>query len=195
MWAAFMRRRRLDHSTSSAALSAISRPKLKDTTSRTRHPQKVAAQDPSDKWETSGDYPEQKLSGNTLELKYARQYRDLYTRHWWWRAREQAILQVIRQHLGSSSGLRILDVGCGDGLFFDRLAEFGDVEGLELDEGLVNPQGPHRARIRIAPFDTNFRPSECYSLALLLDVLEHIDNPGEALRHAYSLLAPSGTLL
>jgi SAM-dependent methyltransferase len=96
------------------------------------------------------------ISGNTLELEYARQYRDLYTRHWWWRAREQAILRVIRRRLGSSSGLRILDVGCGDGLFFERLAEFGDVEGVETDKGLVNPQGPFRERIRIAPFDTNF---------------------------------------
>ncbi len=133
--------------------------------------------------------------GVPLEAEYARQYRDFYTRHWWWRAREEAILDVLHRHIPPKAGFRILDVGCGDGLFFDRLAEFGDVEGLELDEGLVNPQGPHRARIRIAPFDTNFRPSECYSLALLLDVLEHIDNPGEALRHAYSLLAPSGTLL
>jgi hypothetical protein len=29
----------------------------------------------------------------------------------------------------------------------------------------------------------------------MLDVLEHLDDPGEALRHAYSLLAPSGALL
>jgi len=130
-----------------------------------------------------------------LELEYARQYRDLYTRHWWWRAREQAILQVIRQHLGSSSGLRILDVGCGDGLFFDRLAEFGDVEGVEPDEGLVNPQGPFREQIRVAPFDTNFRSSAPYLLVLMLDVLEHLNNPGEALRHAHSLLMPGGALL
>lgn len=94
-----------------------------------------------------------------------------------------------------NAGLKILDIGCGDGLFFDRLAEFGDVEGVEPDAGLVNPQGPHRARIQIAPFDNNFRPTESYSLVLMLDVLEHMDNPGYALRHAYSLLAPSGSLL
>lgn len=86
-------------------------------------------------------------------------------------------------------------MGCGDGLFFDRLAEFGHVEGVEPDEGLVNPQGRHRAHIRIAPFDANFRPTEFYSLILMLDVLEHLDNPSEALRHAYSLLTPSGMLL
>lgn len=130
-----------------------------------------------------------------MEPEYARQYRDLYTRHWWWRAREAAILEVLGRHITSRARLRILDVGCGDGLFFDRLAEFGDVEGVEPDEGLVNPQGQHQPRIRIAPFDANFRSTECYSLILMLDVLEHLDNPGEALSHAYSLLTPSGALL
>jgi SAM-dependent methyltransferase len=130
-----------------------------------------------------------------LELEYAHQYRDLYTRHWWWRARERAILQVIRRHQRSRSGLRILDVGCGDGLFFGKLAEFGDVDGVEPDERLVNPQGPFRERIRIAPFDTNFSASASYSLVLMLDVLEHLSNPAEALRHAHSLLEPGGALL
>jgi SAM-dependent methyltransferase len=130
-----------------------------------------------------------------LELEYARQYRDLYTRHWWWRAREEAILGVMRRRFPQNTSLRILDVGCGDGLFFGPLAEFGEVEGVEPDERLVNPKGPYRARIQIAPFDTKFRPPKPYSLLLMLDVLEHLDNPSEALGHAYSLLTPAGGLL
>jgi 2-polyprenyl-3-methyl-5-hydroxy-6-metoxy-1,4-benzoquinol methylase len=133
--------------------------------------------------------------GTTLEQEYARQYRDLYEKHWWWRTREEAILEVIRRHFGRNRGLRILDVGCGDGLFFDRLADFGEVEGVEPDAGLVNPQGPYRAQIRIAPFDIHFRASVPYSFVLMLDVLEHLDSPSAALRHAQSLLAPSGALL
>jgi SAM-dependent methyltransferase len=130
-----------------------------------------------------------------LQSEYARKYRDLYTRHWWWRAREDAVLEVLRRHTSQNSRLRILDIGCGDGLFFDRLAEFGDVEGVEPDEGLVNPSGPHRKRIRIAPFDSNFNSPQPYSLILMLDVLEHLDHPGEALRHVSSLLEPHGALL
>jgi 2-polyprenyl-3-methyl-5-hydroxy-6-metoxy-1,4-benzoquinol methylase len=130
-----------------------------------------------------------------LELEYARQYRDLYMRHWWWRSREEAILEVLHRHFPANAARQILDVGCGDGLFFDRLAEFGQVEGVEPDAGLVNSQGPYTARIQIAPFDQNFRPSKSYSLVLMLDVLEHLEDPGAALRHAYSLLKPSGALL
>lgn len=130
-----------------------------------------------------------------MEPEYARQYRDLYTRHWWWRSREEAILEVLHRHFPTNTGLKILDVGCGDGLFFDRLAAFGDVEGVEPDARLVNADGPHRSRIRIAPFNVNFRASESYSLVLMLDVLEHLDDPSAALHHAYSLLKPEGALL
>ncbi|MFZ0637872.1 MAG: class I SAM-dependent methyltransferase [Candidatus Acidiferrales bacterium] len=130
-----------------------------------------------------------------MEPEYARQYRDLYTRHWWWRAREEAILEVLRRRVPRNKRLRILDVGCGDGLFFDRLAEFGDVDGVEPDEALVDPHGPHRTRIRIAPFDANFGSPESFDLILMLDVLEHLDDPPEALRRAHSLLAPNGALL
>ena len=59
----------------------------------------------------------------------------------------------------------------------------------------MHPQGPFRDRIHIAPFDTEFRPATPYSLVLMLDVLEHIENPGQALRHAHSLLKPGGALL
>lgn len=130
-----------------------------------------------------------------MDPEYGNFYRNLYTRHWWWRAREDAVLRVLRQHLPRNARLRILDVGCGDGLFFGRLAEFGEVEGIEPDANIVDALGPHRARIRIARFDSTFRPPQPYFLVLMLDVLEHLDNPAEALRHAYSLLEPAGALL
>lgn len=130
-----------------------------------------------------------------MDPEYARRYRDLYMRHWWWRAREHAVLKVLHRHLLPSRRQRILDVGCGDGLFFSRLAEFGEVQGVEPDAALVDPLGPYRSRIRIAPFDANFQSAEPYSVMLMLDVLEHLDNPAEALGHAHSLLEPMGALL
>ena len=92
-------------------------------------------------------------------------------------------------------GGAVLDVGCGDGLFFDRLQEFGDVWGVEPAADLVSPDGPHRARITVAPFDERFQPGRRYALILMLDVLEHMPEPVRALRHALSLLEPGGTFL
>ena len=72
---------------------------------------------------------------------------------------------------------RILDIGCGDALFFDRLAEFGEVEGVEPCLDLISPGNPHRDRIYVCPFDENFRPGKQYSLILMLDVLSIWRNP------------------
>jgi len=130
-----------------------------------------------------------------MRADYGERYRELYQRHWWWRAREAAILDVLRAQQPPQGWKRILDVGCGDGLFFDRLAQFGEVEGIEPAAELVSSTSPHRSRIHIAPFDENFRPGRQYSLILMLDVLEHLADPCPALRHALALLEPQGRVI
>ncbi len=127
-----------------------------------------------------------------MDPKYGEAYRELFEKHWWWRSRSELIIDRLRQlrtgHRRDGARKRILDIGCGDGLFFDRLAEFGNVEGVEPSIDLVSPDNPHRNRIYVCPFDENFRPGKQYSLITMLDVLEHLDDPMGALRHALDLL-------
>jgi SAM-dependent methyltransferase len=131
-----------------------------------------------------------------VDPDYGRYYRRLYETHWWWRARETAILAELRRLRPSGGWGRMLDIGCGDGLFFDRLLELGlSVEGIEPAADLVSDDPARRGRIYVAPFDASFRPAAPYDLIVMLDVLEHLDRPTEALRHALSILAPGGVLL
>jgi 2-polyprenyl-3-methyl-5-hydroxy-6-metoxy-1,4-benzoquinol methylase len=131
-----------------------------------------------------------------MQSDYAQQYRVLYQEHWWWRAREQAILDEIqRLGLPSDRSLRILDVGCGDGLLFDCLGRFGEVYGVESDHHTIAPNSPHRPRIFLQKFDDTFQPVQKFDLILMLDVLEHLPDPEAALQHARSLLSPKGRLL
>lgn len=127
-----------------------------------------------------------------MDERYIAQYRDLYERHWWWRARERFILDALRRAMPSGGWRRILDVGCGDGLFFNRLAEFGEVEGVDPATGTGSRWAD---RIHTAPFDASFEPGRRYSLILFLDVLEHLDRPEEALRAAAGLLDEGGAIL
>jgi len=130
-----------------------------------------------------------------MDARYVQVYRELYERHWWWRARERLILAALPGLLSRPGGETILDVGCGDGLFFDRLSAFGEVEGIEPDADAVTPGGRWAPRIRIQPFDAAFEPGRRYSLITMLDVLEHLPDAAAALKHAARLLEPSGTLL
>lgn len=132
-----------------------------------------------------------------MDAEYGARYRDLYERHWWWRARERVILEALARQKPAAGWRTVLDVGCGDGLFFDALAALDGVTRVEGVEpaALVSPTGPHRHRIHAVPFDADFQPGRRYSLVLMLDVLEHLPNPGEAIRHALALLEPDGVFL
>jgi|SRR5215470_16322584 len=130
-----------------------------------------------------------------MDPEYALQYREIYEKHWWWRAREKLILSTIEKIKPKGSRGPILDIGCGDGLLFDRLSAFGEVEGVEMDSSLVSPKSPWKDRIYVGSFDGSFQPRKRYSLILMLDVLEHFSDPLPPLRRALALLEQQGILL
>jgi SAM-dependent methyltransferase len=99
-----------------------------------------------------------------------------------------ATLERLRKDLGPAN---ILDVGCGDGLLFERLSRLGTVEGIDM-EAALQTQSKWRSRIYCGSFDQSFRPSEKYSLILMLDVLEHLADPLAALNNVRRLLLPNG---
>lgn len=130
-----------------------------------------------------------------MDPEYGARYRRLYERHWWWRARERAIVRLLEKLSPADGFGRILDIGCGDGLFFPQLQRFGEPEGLEVEAALVTEAGRARGTIHVRPFDESFRPPHPFGLITLLDVIEHIEDDVAALSHAASLLAPGGVMV
>ena len=88
-----------------------------------------------------------------------------------------------------------MDVGCGSGLFFDKLQEFGQPEGVEADPAWQEFGQPGPGKVHYRFFDSTFQPEKRYGLILMLDLVEHLDDPVGALRHAISLLADNGKLI
>ncbi len=133
-----------------------------------------------------------------MDQAYGARYRELFERHWWWRARERVILRALSRHEPARGWRSALDIGCGDGLFFDELARLPGMqllEGVEPSAALVSSHGPHRGRIHVRQFDTDFDPGRRYSLVLMLDVLEHLPDPAASLHHALSLLEAGGVIV
>jgi len=126
---------------------------------------------------------------------YARQYRSLWERHWWWRARQDYVMRWCRRLAGRWEAPEILDIGCGDGLLFDELARLGSVWGIEPDGRLLSDDGPWRDRIENVPFDAGYQTRRRYDLVLMLDVLEHIEDDAAALQRTHWLLRPGGWLV
>jgi 2-polyprenyl-3-methyl-5-hydroxy-6-metoxy-1,4-benzoquinol methylase len=130
-----------------------------------------------------------------VDPDYGIAYEDLYRRHWWWRARERLIALVLERFAPDSGWEGILDIGCGNGLTFDCLEQFGTcVHGIEADRRLVSEDGPHRHQIHVGPFDATYEPPVVFSLVTMFDVLEHIEDPLSALERVRSLASPNANL-
>jgi 2-polyprenyl-3-methyl-5-hydroxy-6-metoxy-1,4-benzoquinol methylase len=93
-----------------------------------------------------------------------------------------------------SSGGRALDVGCGDGIFLQRLRAagwHGPLHGLD-----PNPAAAARARARGIRVEEatleDFQGREGYDLVILRHVIEHLRDPRAALARIHSFLAPGG---
>jgi len=130
-----------------------------------------------------------------MDTQYAAAYPELYRKHWWWRVREEILLRKIRRILGTVTGARILDVGCGAALFFDALQPFGRVEGIESDRNAVEQSGRWRADVSVAELNESYVSDAPFDLILMLDVLEHVADPERLLRRAGEILNPSGSIL
>lgn len=90
---------------------------------------------------------------------------------------------------------RLLDVGCGYGLFLAHVAARGViVRGIEIDQGVA---GYARERFGLSVSETPveaYATDERFDCVVMCDVLEHLADPKAALERCGELLAPGGIL-
>jgi len=112
-------------------------------------------------------------------------------RHPWEIERFRAYRNVLRDH-GALRARRVLDVGAGDGWFSESLlAELPDVEqivcwDINYNELELATDDPRLERTTVAP-------APGFDLVLVLDVLEHIDDPVTFIDESLRPLAAPGT--
>jgi SAM-dependent methyltransferase len=96
---------------------------------------------------------------------------------------------------GSGPG-RLLDVGCGFGGFVARMRERGwDAEGLDPSPAVVSTATDKGRPVRFGTLEGMRSERGAYDAVTMFYVLEHLPDPVGALRKAWSLLAPGGTVM
>lgn len=130
-----------------------------------------------------------------MDTAYAQTYENLWNRHWWWQARKRFVGGHVARLARERQLHDILDIGCGNGLFFDVLSRYGTVRGIEPDASLVSDHGKWRSHIEVRPFTADYPTDRPLDLILMLDVLEHIADDAAAVRHVHALLKPGGYYL
>ena len=131
--------------------------------------------------------------------EYARMH-ELEDEYWWFVARRDLIAGLLTD-LNLSKPLRILDIGCGTGAMLDVLAPYGDVVGADYSPEALSYCAQRGAssgqRYKLARADIRRLPfqSGSFDVVTAMDVIEHIDDDGAALREIARVLRPGGALL
>jgi SAM-dependent methyltransferase len=112
-----------------------------------------------------------------------------------WRAGQERRAMLIRQ-VARLEGARLLDAGCGLGLYMRRLRELGaEVYGVDIDPERVREASLELPHVQQASAEELPHPDGFFDLVLSHEVLEHVPDDRRAVREAYRVLKPSGRLV
>lgn len=120
----------------------------------------------------------------------------LVRRHPWWAARARLALAVLQAN-DVRPPAPVLDVGCGWGVNLSALEKNGyHATGLDISHQIL--ELIDQSERRLIEADLNQPPPvghELFAGALLLDVIEHLDDDRGTLRRIAPLLQPGGILV
>jgi len=97
-------------------------------------------------------------------------------------------------------GGRLLDIGCGDGLFLKFASKYYDAWGIDIDGEAIKAarRKYHLANVyntmTMGEFIKRF-PEVRFDVVTLFEVLEHVDDPLKLIRETYQVLKPRGILV
>ncbi len=109
-----------------------------------------------------------------------------------WREGQERRLNLILRY-APVSGKKVLDVGCGIGLYLRKFKELGAIiYGVDIDEEKIAEASGELRSLAVASAESlPFRPG-AFDLVLLHEVLEHIADDGRAVAEAVRVLRPGG---
>ncbi len=112
-----------------------------------------------------------------------------------WRAGQERRLQMILRD-APVRGRRVLDAGCGLGLYLEHLAEQGAcVHGIEFDAERARAAAQVRPHVLQASAEALPYAEASFDLVLSNEVLEHVQDDRQAVREAVRVLAPGGQMI
>ena len=148
-------------------------------------------QDPHLEWESLKSYYPPEYSPHVPLVREERSaLRRLDRRYGMWK--QTRIIEQFRRHG------RLLDIGCGTGVFLEEMQRSGrwELEGIEPAEDAA---GYARKELGVPIYEGRFSDMDLtpasYDVITMWNVLEHLENPISDLRRANDLLSAGGLLV
>lgn len=110
------------------------------------------------------------------EKQYEMLYPDGIENHYWFSARNQIIEKALKRHTFENEN--IIEIGCGRGVVVKYLNENGlNCLGVELSACTPSKGAENMIITGVDAFELDQEYRNKFSTLLLLDVIEHIENP------------------
>ena len=112
-----------------------------------------------------------------------------------WRFGQERRLGLIQEY-APLEGKRVLDVGCGVGMYLQAIRAFSErVYGVDIDLERAAQAHHLLPHIVVAPAEQlPFAPGS-FDVVLLHEVIEHVGDDRQAIREAHRVLAPGGRMV
>ena len=113
-----------------------------------------------------------------------------------WRAGQERRLDMIRHAAGERVNGRVLENGCGVGMYVEKLSALGGtVIGLEYDRERATEARTRSPHILNAAGEFIPLPSGTFDLILSHEVIEHVQDDRAAIREMARVLRPDGRIV
>jgi 2-polyprenyl-3-methyl-5-hydroxy-6-metoxy-1,4-benzoquinol methylase len=109
----------------------------------------------------------------------------------------QAREDTANIYLSNSKVGRLLDVGCGNGTFLDRMRSLGwDVQGVEVDHKAARVAAKvFNIPVFVGTLEEARHPAASLDAITMNHVIEHVHDPIALLQECYRILRPQGDLI
>lgn len=105
----------------------------------------------------------------------------------------EAVIEAAKPYIKKC---HVLDVGCGEGAFAQRLLDMGcAVDVCDLDTEQIKISNIDKFKIDLNTPDFEKKIPRLYDAVTALEIAEHVENPWKLVRDAAAVLKPGGILI
>lgn len=129
------------------------------------------------------------------EKEYWDWWQDTNSTNAWALRRSNVVLEWVKR-LANGKPARILDSGCGNGWFAVKLAEYGEVTGIDLSEAHMREAAEKYPHINFhsGDFISFDLPLESFDIVVSQQVIAHVHDQEGYINRIHELLVPGGHL-
>lgn len=137
-------------------------------------------------------------------IEYQRMF-ELEDHHWWYQGRLALTMRMLERYKPAPTNggpLRLLDIGCGTGMFLERLGPefmpFGlDFSHQALEFTQSRLQTKSSGALRLVQADSQEIPlaDASFDMVTAFDIIEHVEGDGKVVSEIHRILRPGGVLM